>query len=220
MLRLASCSPCLVLAAALASACDGPSDPAYEPKPPGARIVGLKDRYALGSYANLGLQGVPPFALGSSNREVVRIEGFGPEAAALSFVGVGRATLRLEDEISTTEWMVEVVAHETFEVVLSDSRPIPPGGPSGDQHFIVLYLDAQGRQLYGYGLAELGLSPGIERCDAMPRSVELYCLSVEKPGLHVLQVRVGDEQIVFPFRSASESEIVAIERPSAGAQLK
>jgi hypothetical protein len=213
------------MTAALASACDGLSDPAYEPTPPGPRIVGLQYRYALGSYASLDLEGDPPFALEPSNPEVVSIVGLGPDAAALSFVGVGRATLRLEDEISATEWVVEVVAHETFEVAFSDSLPIPLGRLSerallaGEQRFIVVYLDAHGRQLYGYGLAELSLSPGIERCDAMPRSVELYCLSIEKPGLHVFEVGVGDEQIVLPFRTVSESEIVAIERPQPEQEL-
>jgi hypothetical protein len=217
MLRFASFSPCLVLAAKLTSGCCGLSDAADEPRLPSPRMIDLQQRYALGSYASLDLQGDPPFALESSNPEVVRIEGFGHETAALSFVGVGQATLRLQDETSTTEWVVEVVPHEAFAVVLSDSLPIPVGSLferallAGEQHILVIYLDAERRQLYGYGLAELGFSPGMVGCDAMPRSVEIRCLSVETPGLHVLEVRVGDQQLVLPFRTVSEREIVAVE---------
>jgi hypothetical protein len=181
-------------------------------------MIDLQQRYALGSYASLVLQGDPPFALGSSNSEVVRIVGFGHETAALSFVGEGQATLQLEDETSMTEWVVEVVPHAAFVVVLRDSPPVAVGSSSvrallpGDHHVLVIYLDAEGRRLYGYGLAELGLSPGMGRCDVMPRSVEIHCVSVERSGLYVLEVGVGDEQLVLPFRTVSESGIVAIER--------
>jgi hypothetical protein len=206
MLRFASLSPCLVLAAKLASGCSG-SDAADEPRLPSPRIIDLQHRYALGSYASLDLQGDPPFAIESSNPDVVRIVGLGPETAALSFVGVGQATLWLEDETSMTEWVVQVAPHAAFVVVVGDSPPMPGGSSSerallaGEQHVLVIYLDAEQRQLYGYGLAELGLSPGMEGCDAMPRSIEIHCLLVETPGLHVLEVRVGDQQLVLPFRS-------------------
>ncbi len=90
-------------------------------------------------------------------------------------------------------------------VVLSEFVPIPIGTLSnqvilaGHQHFIVLYLDSRGERLWGDGLAEIGLSDRLELCDHRLGSLEFHCLNIREPGLHVLEVRVGEERLVLPF---------------------
>ena len=107
-------------------------------------------------------------------------------------------------------------APENFAVVLSESLPIPIGKLSeqvilaGQQHFLVLYLDAEGERLDARGLAGLDLSSGLGLCDTPPTSLELHCLAIDEPGLHVLEVSVGNEHLAVPFRTVMESEIVDI----------
>lgn len=107
-------------------------------------------------------------------------------------------------------------APENFAVVLSESLPIPIGTLSeqviltGQQQFLVLYLDAEGERLDARGLAHLNLSPGLRLCEAPSTSLELHCLAIDEPGLHVLEVSVGDEHRAVPFRTVMESDIVDV----------
>ena len=100
--------------------------------------------------------------------------------------------------------------------MLSEFVPIPIGTLSnqvilaGHQHFIVLYLDSRGERLWGDGLAELGLSDPLELCDDRLGSLEFHCLNIREPGLHVLEVSVGDERLVLPFVAVLERDIVDI----------
>jgi MYXO-CTERM domain-containing protein len=200
-----------------AAGCFGPVDVDCELSPPQPKFHALQDRYALGSRATIDLRGVSPFTLESSDPSVVRVERVGRRSADLSFVGPGQATLALENENDVTEQTVEVVPHETFMVVLSDVLPIPIGRLSdatilaGHQYFLVLYLDSNGERLNGLGLADFGLSPRLELCDDIERSLEYHCLSIVEPGLHALEVTVGDERLVLPFRTVIEADIVGIE---------
>jgi hypothetical protein len=219
MLRLASVPlSAAVATAALASGCLGPAD--YEGDcelgPSEAELHRLEERYALGSRATIDLYGEAPLALESSNPAVVRVESVVNGAATLSFVGAGQATLVLENDISTAEQVVEVVRHDAFVVVLSEFVPIPIGTLSnqvilaGHQHFIVLYLDSRGERLWGDGLAEIGLSDRLELCDHRLGSLEFHCLNIREPGLHVLEVRVGEERLVLPFVAVLERDIVDV----------
>jgi hypothetical protein len=147
----------------------------------------------------------------------VRVERVGSRTADLSLIGPGQATLVLENDTDVTEQTVEVVPHETFMVVLSGILPIPIGQLSdetilaGYQYFLILYLDSDGERLYGVGLADLDLSSHLELCDDTERSLEYHCLSIDEAGLHVLEVTVGDERLVVPFRAVPPSDIVDIE---------
>jgi len=217
MLRFASVPLCFAFVATGTAGCYGSSDVNCEVTPLEPRINDLEKRYALGSRATVDVSGQSPLTLESSNPSVVRVDRIGRRSADLSFVGSGRATLRLENEISAIERTVEVVPHDEFFVVLSEIIPIPIGRLSdgvllaGEQYFLVIYLDSEGRKLYGDGLAVLDLSPGLRFCDARRRSLEFHCLDIEEPGLHELQVSVGDDRRVLPFRTVLESDIVDIE---------
>ena len=217
MLRFASVPLCLAFVATGTAGCYGSSDVDCELSPLEPKIKGLQKRYALGSRATVDVWGQSPLTLESSNPSVVRVDRIGRRTADLSFVGSGQATLRLENEVSAIERTVEVVPHDEFFVVLSEIIPIPIGQLSdgvflaGHQYFLVIYLDSEGRKLYGDGLAELDLSPGLRLCDARRRSLEYHCLYIEEPGLHELQVSVGDDRRVLPFRTVLESDIVDIE---------
>jgi hypothetical protein len=107
-------------------------------------------------------------------------------------------------------------APQNFAVVLSESLPIPIGKLSeqvilaGQQHLLVLYLDAEGERLDALGLADLDLSPGLRLCETPATSLELHCLAIDEPGLHVLGVSVGDQHLAVPFRTVMESDIVDI----------
>jgi len=107
-------------------------------------------------------------------------------------------------------------APENFAVVLSESLPIPIGKLSeqvilaGQQHFLVLYLDAESERLDARGLADLDLSSGLRLCETPPTSLELHCLAIDEAGLHVLGVSVGDEHLTVPFRTVMVSDIVDI----------
>jgi hypothetical protein len=39
----------------------------------------------------------------------------------------------------------------------------------------------------------------LELCDDRLGSLEFHCLNIREPGLHVLEVSVGDERLVLPF---------------------
>ena len=217
MLRFASVPVCLAWIVAGVAGCFGPSEVDCALSPPELEFHALQDRYALGSRATIDLGGLPPFTLESSDPSVVRVDRIGMGTADLSFVGMGQATLVLENETDVTEQMVEVAPHETFIVLLSEALPIPIGELSGEtilaghQWFLVLYLDSDGERLYGVGLADLGLSPRIELCDGVERSLEHHCMFIDEPGPHVLEVTVADERLVLPFQTVLESDIVGIE---------
>lgn len=217
MLRFASVPLCLAFVATGTAGCYGSSDLDCELSPLEPKIKGLQKRYAMGSRATIDVWGEWPLTLESSNPSVVRVDRIGRRTADLRFVGSGQATLRLENEVSATERTVEVVPHGEFFVVLSEIIPIPIGQLSGavllagEQYVLVTYLDAEGRKLYGDGLAELNLSPGLRLCDARRGSLEFHCLYAEEPGLHELQVSVGDDHRVLPFRTVLESDVVGIE---------
>ena len=219
MLRFASVPLCVVLAITGASGCFGSAD--YESdcelSSPEAKLHRLQERYALGSRATINLRGEKPLTLESSNPDVLHIDSVVNDVATLSFVGAGQATLVLENETSTVEQTVEVVPHEAFVVVLSEIVPIPIGKLSdqvilaGNQYFLVLYLDSEGERLWGDGLAELSVSDRLRLCDDGLGSLEFHCLDIRHPGLHVLEVAVGDELVVLPFRAVLERDIVDIE---------
>jgi hypothetical protein len=102
-------------------------------------------------------------------------------------------------------------------VILSEMLPIPVGELSdqvilaGKQYFLISQLDSEGRKLVGQPLPELQLSPGLAPCDREPTSPEHYCLSIEAPGFHALEVGIGDEMLVLGFEAVSLSDIVGIE---------
>ena len=108
-------------------------------------------------------------------------------------------------------------APESFAVVLSESVRAPIGKLSdqvilaGHQYFLVLYVDSAGERMDRHGLAAFDLSPKLELCEPPPTSPELHCLAIDKPGLHALEVRVGDQHLVLPFRTVLESDIIDIE---------
>jgi hypothetical protein len=101
-------------------------------------------------------------------------------------------------------------------VILSEIFPVPVGELSdrvvlaGQQHFLIQQLDSEGRKLSDRAAPELGLSPGLKPCDAEPTSLEHYCLSIEAPGFHALEVGIGDETLVLGFEAVSVSDIVGI----------
>lgn len=217
MLRFASVPVCLAWLVAAAAGCFGPVEPDCELSASDPELLTLQDRYALGSRATIDLGGAPPFTLESSDSSVVRVDRVGRDTAELSFVGLGQATLLLENEDDMVERLVEVARHETFMIVLSEAVPIPIGELSeatvlaGRQFFLVLYLDSDGRRLYGLGLADFSLSPHLELCDKREGTVEHHCLSIDDAGPHVLEVAVGDVRVVLPFQTVLERDIVDIE---------
>ena len=111
----------------------------------------------------------------------------------------------------------EDLPQDSFVVVLSDTLAIPVGQLSdqvilgGPQYFLISYLDAEGRELAGHGVPELALSPGLKLCENEARLPEHYCVSIEEPGCHALEVGVGDETLVLPFKSVLASDIVGVE---------
>lgn len=216
MLRLLSFPACLFGATCVISGCASGSDVDLELPATEARIAGLEARYALGSRATIRISGAEPLTLESSDPSVVRVEAFHAGVAELRFVGPGRARLVLENEESRTGHPVEVVRHETSLVLLSETPAIPIGELAdqsilaGRQDILILYLDAEDTRLYGYGLAELTLSPGMELCNEGPISLEHHCLYIREPGPHVLEVDVGDERHVLRFQAVAQSDVVAV----------
>lgn len=223
MLRFALLS--FGVAAALSAPCGcapAPSDvdcelPAAEPK-----IEGLYGPYARGSWDAVTIRAKAPFTIESSDPSVVRVERIESDESrysqvSLFFHGEGSATLTLRDEGGVARETVEVREHDTFGIVLSNPLSIPLGSLSeqtilaGVQEILLIYLDSQDRRLYGHGLAELSLSPGMLRCEGLFTSIERHCLSIEEPGEHLLEVTVGNELQSYPFTAVAESEIVRIE---------
>lgn len=222
MLRFALFPMGLALVLTPLAGCYSPSETDCELPPVEPSIQGLHGPYALGSQDWITIRGEVPFTFESSDASVVRVEKVQrsdgrSSQATLSFVGVGKATLRLEDEVGIAEEIVEVRAYDEFVVLLSEIIPIPIGPLSdrillaGQQHVLILYLDEHGESLDGHGLAELTLSPGLELCDDGLGSLEFHCLSIEDAGAHVLEVTVGGERLLFPFEAVLESDIVEIE---------
>lgn len=212
----------LALALTPLAGCYSASETDCELPPAEPSIQGLHGPYALGSQDWITIRAEAPFTFESSDPSVVRVEKVQrsdgrSSQATLSFVGVGKATLRLEDEVDTAEEIVEVRAHDEFVVLLSELIPIPIGPLSdrvllaGQQYVLVLYLDEDGQSLDGHGLAELTLSPELELCDDGVGSLEVRCLSIEEAGAHVLEVTVEGERLVLPFEAVLESDIVEIE---------
>jgi hypothetical protein len=116
------------------------------------------------------------------------------------------------------EQHAEVLPSASFVVVLSEVLPIPVGELSdqvilaGEQYVLISHLDSEGGwRLADHGTAELAVSPGSKLCEGEPRSPEHYCLSIDEPGFHALDVGVGDETLVLPFRAVSVSDIVRVE---------
>lgn len=111
----------------------------------------------------------------------------------------------------------EGLPRASFVVILSEMFPIPVGELSdrvvlaGQQYFLISQLDSEGRKLADQAAPELELSPGLTPCSAEPTSVEHYCLSIEAPGFHALEVGIGDEALVLGFEAVSASDIVEIE---------
>jgi len=222
MLRFALFPMGLALALTPLAGCYSASETDCELPPTKPSIQGLRGPYALGSQDWTTIRAEAPFTFESSDPSVVRVEKVQrsdgrSSQATLSFVGVGDATLRLEDEVGIAEETVEVRAHDEIVVLLSEIIPIPIGPLSdrvllaGQQYVLVVYLDEDGESLDGYGLAELTLSPGLELCDDRLGSSEFLCLSIEEAGAHVLEVTVGGERLVLPFEAVLESDIVEIE---------
>ena len=184
---------------------------------PEAKIHRLESRYALGTRTKIRISGNEPLSLESSDPNVVRIDRLVGGVATLSFVGEGRATLVASNDRSTEERAVEVARHATFMVVLSEYGAIPLGPLdgrvllAGPQYVVVIYLDADRKQLYGDGLAELHWSSGLEPCSEGLHSLEFHCLMSDSPGEHDLWVRVHDEELAFSFETVPESELVGIE---------
>ncbi len=110
-----------------------------------------------------------------------------------------------------------VFPRASFVVILSEIFPISVGELSdrvvlaGQQHFLIHQLDSEGRKLADQAVPKLGLSPGLTPCDGEPTSLEHYCLSIEAPGFHTLEVGIGDETLVLGFDTVSVSDIVGIE---------
>jgi len=111
----------------------------------------------------------------------------------------------------------EAFPQASFVVILSEMLPIPVGELSdqvilaGQQYFLISQLDSEGRKLAGQPLPELQLSPGLAPCDREPTSPEHYCLSIEAPGFHELEIDVGDETLVLGFEAVLANDIVEIE---------
>ncbi|MFZ1864238.1 MAG: hypothetical protein WAU39_08465 [Polyangiales bacterium] len=221
MLRFASFSPGALVALAIFPGCVGFAVDcdlgSCEPE-----IQHIAERYALGSRTRIRVLGHGPWTIESNDRSVVRIDAIDRDDVddgdvTLSFVGVGRATLAIENELATVERTIEVLPHDRFDVVLAEITGAALGPIAdqvllaGRQWILVLYLDAQGRALYGEGLAKLNLSRGVRRCDEVLGAVERHCLWIENPGAHVLEVEVGDERVSLPFQAVLASDVIDVE---------
>jgi len=195
-----------------------------ERAPMEAEIWRIEDRYALGSHVRIEIRGPERWTLASSDPEIVRIgavEWIGANIgrATLHFIGAGRASIIFESELGVVvEEEVEVLAHQRVVVRLGETTGLVLGPLSGevilagDQHVLVLYLDAQGRLLHGAGLAELRMSSGLEPCGtAASASIEQHCISVLTPGPHLLAVRVEDERLELPFEAVLANDVVDVE---------
>lgn len=182
-----------------------------------AELHWLENRYALGTRTMIRLTGLGPLTLESTNPDVVRVDNVGSERAALSFVGEGRATLVARNDESVDRRDVEVARHETFVLLLSELGAIPLGPLSdqvllaGPQYFIVVYLDSEGRQLYGDELAEVELSDGLDACEDGLHRLELHCFISEQASEHTLSVRVGEEEVAATFETVPHAELIGIE---------
>ena len=182
----------------------------------------IEERYALGSLTRIRVLGHGPWTIESSDLSVVRIDAIDRNLVdegdvTLSFVGVGQATLAIENELAIVERTIEVLPHDRFDVVLAEVTGAALGPIAdqvllaGKQWILVLYLDTQGRALYGDGLAELTMSRGVRSCDELLGAVEQHCIWIEDPGAHLLEVEVGNERVSLPFEAVRASDVIDVE---------
>jgi hypothetical protein len=216
VLRHAFTALCTTLWLSLQSGCVGSpestEDCAIESTP---EIRNLKDRYALGSNARITLYGADTTTIESSNPDVMQVGGINGADVRLHFVGVGQATLVATNSKGTAQQTLEVAEHTGF-MVLRSLIAFPVGQLdeqvllAGQQCFTVIYFDATG-QLYGKDLARVRLPVGTSHSYFDQYSDETYCMDVEEPGPHVLEVAVGNDERSFTFTTVPEEDIVAVE---------
>ncbi len=184
---------------------------------PHPKILGLKSRYAVGTRARVRMEGKAPVVLESSDSDVVRIQATIPGEAILSFLREGRATVTARNEAAESVHAIEVAPHATFRVLLGEANSDPLGPLSGQlvlggpQYVLVLYLDADGRQLFGGELAEIDVSEDLRRCGRGLGSVDRHCFRSSSAGSHVVTVRVGQEEHRFEYETVPATEIVRVE---------
>jgi hypothetical protein len=222
MLRFASFLPCAVGVLTVSSGCCGPSAEC-EIAAIAPEIQQIEARYALGSRTRIRVRGRAPWTIQSSDPSIVRIEAIEREDdddnghVMLRFVGVGRAALRVENDLASVERMIEVLAHDRFVALLGERTGVALGPIddevilAGRQDLVLIYLDAQGRALYGSGLARLTLPPSIHQCEQSVGAVERHGIWVAEPGPHAVAIRVGDQRALLRFEAVLPSDIIDIE---------
>lgn len=184
---------------------------------PEADIGGLQERYALGSRTEVRLLGDQPVSFESSDPGIVRVDRVARGKATLSFVGEGQASVTARNEVSSTTRYLEVLPHATFVVLLTEVTSVPLGPLAGQlllggpQYVLVMYLDSDARKLYGDGLAEVTFSSGLRRCGEDPGALDSHCLTADHAGEHVVNVRVGEQELSFEYETVREEDIVGIE---------
>lgn len=136
----------------------------------------------------------------------------------LMFTGVGACSGESDaPAIERPETTGARTASPSFAVFLSEVIPVPIDKLSeqvilaGPQHFLIVDLDSEGERLREEGFLDLRLSPGLALCDPPLDAIELHCLASDDSGSHILEVRVGDEHLVLPFRTVAPGEVVEVE---------
>lgn len=201
-------SAVLFLSAVWLSGCFGSGGTSSCEPSPGSVAMSLEDRYVLGANTTLRVSGLENPGVVSSDPEVVHVGPILVDHVTLEFVGIGTALITVSDGSGSAAVHVEVAELEQFEIMLiawlTDADPhVPLAGKAViNPSFEVVYSDQFGR-LYGGGLAETSW-------ERFATGDSFRHLSLE-PGLHQVEVRVGDRVSVTTFAAIAQDDIIALE---------
>ena len=188
----------------------------------GPELQEVPERLALGASVVVTVDALNPDPnIVVSNPAVVEVEHLDATHLRLTGVGVGEATVVVEDQGAACSYRTEVARPAGYELFLVDrgflSGPVPivhPGNKAVlsdvNQTFVIAYFDSNG-PLHGRGLASVDAPPRSQECEANYSSVlDAHCFVLEE-GLHVMHVQVGGETEEIVFGAVPAEDLVGLD---------